>query len=155
MKIFVKVSEFCAPADSREEQQNQILRTLQNEYCDAVSDREAYLAVDCCTEDDFIFGVDAPETIREAAENWNNAIKERLWEAIKNFQRMPRDATLYDLKKAALAADDDLYEFAEEAVLIPEEKGAYCYLHPKLHDEQYKQVVRNPADFAIVEVTAK
>ena len=155
MKILVEIATFCNPNGSRQQQRDELLRSLQTEYCETVSCKDAYLAVDWCTEDNFIFGADAPETIREAAENWNKAIEARLWTTIKIFQRMPRETTLYDLKKAVMAADDDLYTFADEAVLIPEGEGSYYYMHPKLHDNQYKQAVRNPANFAIVEVAAK
>lgn len=155
MKILIDVATFCDINESRPQQRDELLRSLQNEYCDSVSCPDAYLATDYCTEDNFIFGADAPETIREAAENWNNGIEARLWATIKIFQRMPRETNLYDLKKAVMAADDDLYTFADEAVLIPEEEGSYYYMHPKLHDDQYDRVIQNPAGFAIVEVAAK
>ena len=155
MKILIDVTAFCNVNESRQQQRDELLRSLQTEYCDTVSCKDAYLAVDWCTEDNFIFGSDAPETIREAAENWNTAIETRLWVAIAAFQRMPRATTLYNLKKAVMAAGDDLFPFADEAVLIPEEEDSYYYMHPKLHDDQYRRVVRNPANFAIVEVAAK
>lgn len=152
MKILVQIRLFCEPQDSREEQRGRILRGLQNEYRDTVCDKEAYLATDCCTEDDFIFGADAPGIIRKAAENWNSKIENRLHTCIDLFRCMPRATTLFDLEKAIMAANDGLHTFADEAVLIPEEKGSYYYMHSKLHADQYKQVVQNPADFAIVEV---
>ena len=155
MKFFVKVSEFCDPADGREEQQDQILRTLQNEYCDAGTCRDAYLATEYCTGDNFVFGTDDPEEILKAAKGWNDAIVARLYAAIEAYLQSPRQTTLYDLKKAAMAADDDLYSFGDEAVLVPDSQTGSYWLHPNLHEEQFDEIMAHPENFAIVEVATK
>lgn len=54
-----------------------------------------------------------------------------------------------------MAADDDLYTFADEAVLIPDRSTGTYWLHPKLYVDQYAQVMQHPEDLAIVEVVAK
>lgn len=87
MKFLVKISAFCEPQESREEQRKQLLRSLQNEYCDSVSCPDAYLATDYCTEDNFIFGADDPQTIKREAARWNQKINDRLHRAIEAFQR--------------------------------------------------------------------
>lgn len=152
MKFLVETSLFCEPEDSREAQRTQILCGLQTEYCDSVSCKDAYLETNWCYEEDFIFGTDDPDAIVKAAGSWNTAIETRLWVAIAAYQRMPRETTLYDLKKAVMAADDDLYSFGDEAVLISDKTTGTYWLHPKLHDDQHEKVMQHPEAFAIVEV---
>ena len=42
MKILIDVTAFCDIHKSRPQQRDDLLRVLQNEYCNAVSDKEAY-----------------------------------------------------------------------------------------------------------------
>lgn len=155
MKFFVKVSEFCDLNDSRENKKNQLLHALQNEWSDAVSDPDSYLAIDCCTDDDFVFGTDAPRIICEAAEKWNNEIETRLYNAINSFQESGCSNALCELEKAVMAANDTFYLFGYEAILIPDEETGTYWLHPRLHDDQYGQIMERSEEFALVEVTVK
>ena len=140
MKIFVKVSEFCAPADDRKTQQDQILLKLK---------KECWGFTSC----NFVFGADNPEEILKAAKGWNDTITARLHAAIEAYLQSPRQTTLSDLKEAAMAADDDLCSYGDEAVFIPDSQvGTVYWLHPKLHEDQFDEVMAHPENFAIVEV---
>lgn len=153
MKFFVKVSEFCAPADDRKTQQDQILLKLKKECWGFTSCNDAYLATEYCTGDNFVFGADNPEEILKAAKGWNDTITARLHAAIEAYLQSPRQTTLSDLKEAAMAADDDLCSYGDEAVFIPDSQvGTVYWLHPKLHEDQFDEVMAHPENFAIVEV---
>lgn len=155
MKILINVAAFSDLSESKAIQQNDLLQALQNEYCGSVTDSCAYLVIEWCDENNFTFGADDPSKILQVAEKWNDNITARLHRAVVVFQQTNSEPALYDLKKAVMAADDDFYLFADEAVLIPEGEEGECWLHPLLHEDQHDQIKAHPEWFALVEVAAK
>ena len=155
MKILVEVPAFTDLKESRATQQRDLLDALKAEYKEDASCSDASLATDWCDENSFVFGADDPYKILHVAEKWNDNISARLHRAVVAFQQTDSQTALYDLKKAAMAANDDFYSFADEAVLITEMNGNHYWLHPLLHAEQHEKIKAHPEWFALVEVAAK
>ena len=83
---------------------------------------------------ELVDGVMNPETIREAAENWNRKLEENLTRAVSDAlvsMESKQDGPIlpwftlpslcrYELAKAAMAVDGQFHDYAEYAVLVDE-----------------------------------
>ena len=60
----------------------------------------------------------------------------------------------YGLKRAAMAADNYFYRFAEKAAYLPNEMG-YEYFRPQISAENLAQIQKNPELYAIIDIAVK
>lgn len=134
---------------------------------DGLTDQEAYVPEMYCTYDeDFIIGALTPEALKAAAIAWNPTIRQDLLTAIAQFMEsalqddsIKRDfaldtAATYGLKKAALAADNCFFDFADHIVNLPNEQG-YSYLRTILHENELARILAAPERYAIIPIWVK
>ena len=170
MKVLIKIHSEREPAQTPDQLAQALFNRLQNAYLDQSGDREAYLLQpDVCGKHaaetlSFIDGMENPETLKKEAENWNRRLEASFTMALHNMEctlkRRPGmgarwlsapDPLLYDLKKAAMALDDDFYCFAECAVLTDVHDTLQC----RLEDEEKNDIAAHPENYAILQVWPK
>lgn len=133
---------------------------------DQLSDPEAYVP-EMYPEDDpeCILGAIDPERLQEAAMKWNSDIRDNLLQAIGTYilaegSRVATPAELldtaatYGLKKAAIAADNSFFDFAEHFVNLPNENG-FPYLRTQIGQRDLAKIMATPERYAIVPVYVK
>lgn len=116
-----------------------------------------------------ILGAVEPEQLRSAAAEWNSNIRRNLLLAIgqliedvgqmgvaaTNSNTLWLDsATTYNLKKAALAADNCFFDFAEDILNLPNDMG-YTYLSAIISDQQLAAIMAAPEQYAILPIWVK
>jgi len=168
MRILMYVEPYLDPDFSRPQKIYTLLHVLKDAYNEDADDAEAYLAIDHVMDDDIIFGSDDPQAILDAALDWNNRLSNNLREAVigyvssfnKNnghdnpFAALDNTAT-YELKKAAMAADNDFYSFADDALYIPVAGIGATDFRTVLSPADLALIQQEPQAFAILEVPAK
>ena len=128
-----------------------------------LSDPEAYVP-EMYVEDEpnCILGAIEPERLQEAVMTWNEAIRNDLLQAIGEYilsegsdpsERLDTAAT-YSLKKAAIAADNCFFDFAERIVGLPNEKG-FRYLHSLIDSRELAEIMAAPENYAIIPIYVK
>ena len=140
-----------------------LLSILSDAYNTYADDDEAYLAVDFVDEGDVILGTEDPQAILDASVGWNAKIMNNLHEAISEYLTASKGnngaalnaASVYALKKAAMAADDDFYSFAEDALYIPAEKSHALYFRTVLSAADRMGIRARPESYALLEVGVK
>lgn len=143
-------------------------RILEVAYAGSVSDPEAYLATDFIEPESVIFGKEKPDELIKAARNWNLSIQTNLLSALERFilpfgnpnncqpEDIPLDNnTTYALKCAAMAADDDFYEFADKALYIPLAENGALYFRTILRQDELARIEAVPENYLIIEIPAK
>lgn len=170
MKALIKIQSERKPGQTPDQLAAALFGRLQSAYLDQSGDREAYLLQpEVCGEHiaetlSFVDGMENPETLKKEAENWNGRLEASFTMALRNLEctlkRRPDmgarwlsapDPLLYDLKKAAMALDDDFYCFAECAVLTNIDNILRC----RLDDEEKKDILKHPEGYAILQVWPK
>lgn len=168
MRILMYAEPYLDPEFSRPQQIYTLLRILKDAYNEDAEDDEAYLAVDHVMDDDIIFGSDDPQAILDMANGWNLSVLENLRKAINGYimaydkEKASKDAyaalnntATYELKKAAMAADNDFYTFAEAAFYIPTGETRAAYFRTVLSNADMALIQSEPENFVILEVAAK
>lgn len=167
--IFLTEMPGCIFEDeSREDIIQFTARILEVAYADSVKDSEAYLAMDFIEPESVIFGKEEPDKLIEAAQNWNLDIQRELLTALERFilphgmlsNCGPEDIPLdnnetYALKCAAMAADNDFYDFADKALYIPLEESGALYFRTILRQDELARIEATPENYLIIEIPAK
>lgn len=168
MRILIDITPYCDNTDSRDSMIQTLADVLSVACNEEAADKEAYLAVDALDDTCAVFGMDNPEAILCAAQEWNKQIQADLRAAITEFTKtldvfsaacdtrasLDTSAT-YNLKKAAMAADNDFYSFAEYALYIPNAKNGALYFRTVLEAEDLQCIQSFPKKYAIIEIEAK
>jgi hypothetical protein len=164
MRILTSIKKYMEEDASNKEILHDVLSLLQDAFWMSAQDKEVSFAIDLVEESDVIFGKDHPEQLTAAVEKWNENIVATLVNELKSFiQANPEwdkghikleSRATYGLKKAAIAADDGWYDFADQAVFL-ENMFGFPYFRQILDDKQIQHIVRNPGDYIIVDVPVK
>lgn len=168
MRILMYAAPYIDPDTPRTQQIYTLLHVLKDAYNEEADDSEAFLAIDHTWDDDVIFGSDDPQAILDAAKDWNTNILNNLRDAmnayVSSFEKTLADkdplsvldnTATYGLKKAAMAADNDFYSFADDALYIPVAGIGATYYHTVLSQADLALIRQEPESFAILEVPAK
>lgn len=168
MRILMDITPYCDSTDPRDSMIQTLADVLSVAYNEEAADKEAYLAVDALNDTCTIFGMDNPEEILYAARDWNDQLRTDLQVAITEFSKMIDasrtdggtkvgldNAATYNLKKAAMAADNDFYSFAEYALYIPNARNGALYFRTVLEAEDLQLIQAFPEKYAIIEIEAK
>lgn len=131
-----------------------------------LSDPEAYVP-DLYPEDDTncILGAIEPERLRDAVMKWNSNIRDDLLRAISEYilaegsgpsapTELLDTTVTYGLKKAAIAADNSFYDFAEHFVNLPNENG-FTFLRAQIDRRDMEEIMAAPENYAIIPVYVK
>lgn len=136
---------------------------------DALHDSEAYVPDFDDTVDDYILGAIDPHLLKSKVSDWNAFLWQELLQTIDGFLRdaaknaadkadlnaeLLNSAATYALKKAALAADNCFFDFAEHIVDLQNEMG-FTYLCTTLSDRQLAGVMAAPEEYAIIPIWVK
>ena len=168
MRILMDITPYCDSTDPRDSMIQTLVDVLSVAYNEEAADKEAYLAVDALDDTCTIFGMDNPEAILCAARGWNDQLRTDLQVALTEFTKTLDasridcntragldNAATYNLKKAAMAADNDFYSFAEHALYIPNARNGALYFRTVLEAEDLQCIQEFPEKYAIVEIEAK
>ena len=164
MRILVNISGIPgwdeATAAELNEEISTLLRGLYDDSCD---DDEAYMHDEA---DSIILGRDDKDAVITEAEQWNDRLIRDVETAIANMKQKKAEtgswavdnSTTYELKKAAMALDNDFYAYADYAVAKPVDVSPEyppVYLETTLHDSERDYIKSHPEQFAVVEIYAK
>lgn len=168
MRILMYTEPYLDAEHTRPQQIYTLLHVLKDAYNEEADDDEAYLSIDHVADDDIIFGSDDPQAILDVVKDWNDMVVDNLREALNGYvvsfnKNKGHDNPLavldntatYELKKAAMAADNDFYSFADNALYIPVSGIGATYFHTVLSNADLALVRQEPENFAILEVPAK
>lgn len=146
-----------------------LFNTVKDQYNEQADCSDAYLHeygdVSGLAENlGLVLGARDPDTIRDTAENWNKRVQKDFDNAVKTLARSLRplpDGTypwldgssteIYALKKAAMALDGQFYDFADYALLVNQAQ----YFTTVLTSIELTDILRNPGQYAIIEVSPK
>ena len=167
MRILMHATPYLEGCTTREEKIRALAEVLSAEYNEAVSDPDAYLAIDYIEDENVCFGSDDAKGILDAAGTWNERLRNNLRSAVISyidaFRRVDDPSSCeslnttdtYALKKAAMAADNDFYTFAEEALLIPRQETGALYFRTVLEPADLKLIHTVPQEFVLLEIPVK
>ena len=168
MLFLIHADPFVDANSSREEKVKSLASVLQAEYNDAANDSEAYLATDYIDYEEALLGSEEPLGLLKVVHNWNLHIQKTLHSALTDIIRRygsieklnPENITLddsltYDLKKAAMAADNSFYDFAEAAVYIPAGASNALYFRTVLTPYDISRIKAAPQEYALIDIPAK
>lgn len=140
--------------------------TAKDEIEAQLSDPEAYVPKLYPEDDpDCILGAIEPERLQEAIMSWNAGIHDDLLRAIGEFisaegagqaspAEMLNSAVTYGLKKAAIAADNSFFDFADRFVNLPNENG-YTFLRAQIDRRDMEEIMAAPENYAIIPIYVK
>lgn len=173
MKILAKLPDDAIPAEAANTPSllnDSIFPTLKMCYEAQAECSDAYLDIKQVQASAVIFGFESPEDIRKVAWGWNFRIGTELADAIKSIvlasapsgrlecfssSALQLDTPMsYRLKKAAIAADNSWFDFADYMTLLPNDVGAFDF-HPLLSDASCKLIMDNPEEYFLLEVAAR
>ena len=160
MKVLIRLDRFDCSLDGEtsEEKARELFKIVQSIYNSCADDSEAYLIDEFS---DCVFGEDKPEKIIREASTWNQIIREDFRRALaqlyvvraQNAGVIPLDNQItYELKKAAMALDNDFYSFAEQATCLGKTQD---YFKTVIKDEELAEIRQNPKNYALIEVSPK
>lgn len=160
MKVLIRLERFGCGLDGEtlEEKARTLFETVRNIYNNCANDDEAYLIDEFS---DCVFGEHEPERVIGEASAWNQRIREDFRRALaqlyaersKNAGVLPLDNQItYELKKAAMALDNDFYSFAELATCLGEKQD---YFNSVIKGEELAAIQQNPENYALIEVWPK
>lgn len=162
MKVLVYTKDCLAEDMSREEKIKELADILSSAYDDATADSEAYVAAEHIEDNDLVLGAEAPKTILDAADHWNESIVEELEAAIDEYRKAtPSDgrhlkldnSITYRLKKAAMAADNSFYCFADKATYLP--RHGSTFFRTVLEMDDIQAIHFAPENYAIIDIPVK
>lgn len=147
----------------------QLHALAKSKIADNLTDPEAYVLDYDGIGEDHILGAIEPKQMLADVLQWNFNIRLNLLRAIGGFIEyvgqigaakdnsamlwLDSSAT-YRLKKAALSADNCFFDFAEEFVYLPNEKGC-TYLSAAINDQQLEAIIAAPEHYAILPICMK
>ncbi len=165
MTVLLKLNdEYRVENGDKEAQAKAAFGHVSSVYADCADVSDAYLydpETDYAENLNFIDGKDTPEKVLEIAEGWNSNIQATFGTALRKMQAsihwttgkylaMP-STLIYDVKKAAMALDNDFYAFADRALLV----NRSGYMTTVLHGHELDAIRARPQDYAVIEVTPK
>lgn len=159
MRILFNLSELTIGSTPAEELEEEIVSLLKELYNDSADDDEAYLLDEL---NELVLGRDTPDQLVNEAMEWNDRLRKDLDIALAKMQVQKAkdghwpvdDQTTYELKKAAMAIDDDFYSYAEYAVARPLTSEPR-YLQVVVTAEELEHIKQHAEQFAIAEIYAK
>lgn len=131
-----------------------------------LSDSEAYVPeMYAEDESECILGAIEPERLQEAVMKWNSNIRDDLLRAISEYilaegsgpsapTELLNTTVTYGLKKAAIAADNSFYDFAERFVNLPNENG-FTFLRAQIERRDVEEIMAAPENYAIIPIYVK
>lgn len=164
MKILINIDAYCDEGASHDEIVSTMMDVIKSDYYDRVND------CDACILDrpnSVILGMEEPVRLIEEAHRWNKDICTELHRSIellhKKFGENLAEADLLDtveiyrLKCAAMAANDDFYEYADQQVRID---NPYLGEHSNiwrsvLLPQELQAIIEHPENYAIFDVYVK
>lgn len=160
MKDLIRLDRFGYVPDGEtpEEKARELFETVKDIYNRCAADDEAYLVDEFS---DFVFGENEPEKVTREASAWNQEIREDFCRALDNlYTERAKDAGVftldnqitYELKKAAMALDNDFYSHAELATCLGETQD---YFNTTIKAEELADILQNPENYALIEVWPK
>lgn len=136
-----------------------VFKIVKSLYEDSTDVRDSYLyEPDDDSDIDCIFGSEHPDIILENAQSWNQKIVNDLNRCIKqeytadDLDSDTYNPLLYDLKKAAMAADNDFYAFADYATAIDPDQAIF---RTTLSKKESLAVFAHPENYALIEMYPK
>lgn len=144
-----------------------LFRIASCQYNEDCSDSEAYLweptdTYDIAKELSLLDGKKDPEVLKTVAKGWNNSLARSfdaalaaILTAAQSLEGPDRwlaasSTQMYDMKKAAMALDNDFYAFAEYALLVNDK-----YITTRLQDKELAAILASPEDYAAITVHPK
>lgn len=136
-----------------------VFKIVKNLYEDSTDIRDSYLyEPDNASNINCIFGFEQPDIILKNAQSWNNRIFEELNRCVQHkytaddLESDTYRPMLYDLKKAAMTADNDFYAFADYAAAIDPEQAVF---QTTISKTERMYVLAHPEAYALIEVYPK
>lgn len=144
-----------------------LFRIASYHYNEDCSDSEAYLweppdSYEMAKELSLLDGKTDPEALKTVAKDWNNSLARNFDTALAAILTATQSSEgpdrwlaasstqIYDMKKAAMALDNDFYAFAEYALLVNDK-----YITTRLQDKELDAILAEPEDYAIITVHPK
>lgn len=133
-----------------------VLREISALYAESVADSEAYIDDDS-PFNGICFGFTNPKSVALTARGWNDNIRKTFADAVLALEKnhtpdgkLPLDNSLtYEVKKAAMALDNDFYAYAEYAVALKETNS---YLACVIDDKSLADIIARPERYAVATV---
>lgn len=158
MKIFLEIPQEITEIPDRSDMLRELSNFVENEYNGMIDDGDSTYLRDI-EDDNYTFGGEAPEKIRDIVKSWNANIRKVAFEAMKALMAfgdaLPIDTPeTYRLKVAAMALDNSFYPFADYLVIVSNEFG-HTQMQPELPGQMGINAVQTPERFCVVEVFPK
>lgn len=159
MKVFVNLAPLALNMDvlTRNEAVSKVFDAVSEVYNDCCGVSDAYLASQEPHEIQCIFGREAPKTIVQEAEKWNDRLRTDFLAAMSDVVTLVDPIPLatiatYELKKAAMALDNSFYAFADYATLLSDDHACLTAI---VRDDHLQAIREHPENYAIIEVYPK
>ena len=159
MKVLMRLDRFgdILDGDTVEKRSEELFYSVKNIFNEVSYRPDAYLIDE---HEDCIFGMDAPAQLLEVATRWNADIQEafqntldHLLEEAKELGAFPLDnGTTYLHRKAALALDNQFYEYGDWAACLGEEQ---YYFNTLVSQEELLEIQMHPENYALISVYPK
>lgn len=169
MFVFMKLPDDLDAPPGSDAAAMACFRVFNDAYDDHASDKEAYLHQPDSEEDaaeclSFVDGRSDPAKIVQVAESWNRTASDTfnavLTQLHDNAPKRP-DGTIewlgapspmiYSMKKAAMALDGQVHDFADYALLVTK----YGYPTALFQPDELQAVQDDPSSYATLEVWPK
>jgi len=149
-------------AENSESFRKEIFSYIQSEFDDDSRTGDVYLYEDT-NEGNFVFGADAPETMRGMAAAWNLKIQTEFLDAVTALKAVKtHDATMlptntnltYCVRQAAEELDNHWTPFGAHGILMDNEVG-FSYFSCLMQPKWLNDIQEHPENYVIVHVTPK
>lgn len=163
MKIITRLADLDIEVTSemsKKEVIQEVFEALQVGFQDHAADG-AYFS-ESFSEDDFVFGFDAPEEVCQTARSWNQSIKMQFIRSLEALghsgmepEKLPMDTPeTYNMQKAARELDNNWWTYAYHGVYLNNDMG-YPYFQVVLTDKVQADMTQNPGDYVVVDLYVK
>ena len=164
MRILINIDNYCDENASHDEIVSAMMDAIKGDYYDRADDCDAEILD---RPNSVILGMEEPVRLIDEARRWNNDIRTELARSIellyKKYGENLAEADLlntveiYRLKCAAMAANDDFYEYADQQVRID---NPYLGEHSNiwrsvLMPQELQAIIEHPENYAIFDVYVK
>ena len=164
MKILINIAAYCDEGASHDEIVSTMMDAIKSDYYDTVDDSDVRILD---RPNNVILGQEEPVQLIEDARRWNKDIRTELQRSIELLYKkfgenlaeadLLNTAEIYRLKCAAMAANDDFYEYADQQVRID---NPYLGEHSNiwrsvLLPEELQAIIEHPDNYAIFDVYVK
>jgi hypothetical protein len=130
---------------------------IRSLYTDAL-DRDDDTRLTDSNGEDYTFGFDKPEVLRNVAKRWNKRIRQNVARAAQPFCIQTEEIKLdshetYQLLKASYDADNRFFPFSDYLAVVPGER--FDRLLPQITKEMEADVAAHPELYCLVTVYPK